>query len=264
LKLSPGKYQVTAIEEDRESPKAGVAIVEVAERDTQLELLPQSQQTVSGRVTLAETGNEDAFRTLAKKLQIRLWSGPADGPSEISVLPPARPASVEPGGAFTTSSYPTMSGGKTEVETWGLPAGYYVKEVVYNGARIPGRRFALNAAAPEHTLKVVLSDQGAAFRGQVRDQSDKPVAQSKVLLVPWPADPATGYPADVYEATTDASGTFSFTGLRPQDYRAIAVGYSGRTRLEEPGRLIGALSDAKSIALQQGQSATLDLTLTEK
>lgn len=264
LKLSPGKYQVSAVEQNQEEPKAAAISLEVTDRDAAVEILPQDRLSVAGRVALAETDNEEALQVVTKKLQIGLWSGIPGTTSEISVLPSSNSANVRPDGVFTATSYVTMRGGITEVETWGLPAGYYVKKLVYNGSDLPGRQFALNADALQHNLRIILSNQGASFHGQVRDQMNRPVSQSKILLVPWPADSGSGYPADVHEATADASGAFSFSGLRPEDCRVVAVRASARERLEQPGRLMSVLSEAKSINLQQGQNLSMDLTLAEQ
>jgi hypothetical protein len=143
-----------------------------------------------------------------------------------------------------------------------LPEGYYVKELVYNGVPVE-MFFEFNMYAASQELRVVLSNGAASLAGTVRNDDEKFVGGAKVMLARWPVMLGVSYPFDLVEATADGNGAFLFKGLRPGDYRVIAVAPDRRPVLEEPGRLLNALSLAGDTKLENAEALTCDPKLIE-
>ncbi len=142
----------------------------------------------------------------------------------------------------------------------GLSGGWYVKEVLYNGATLLSDHLHLDPFAPAHDLKIVIDDKPAVIAGTVTDGDDK-VPEPKLVLIRIPFDPNVR-PWGLPEMTGDAKGGFAWTGLQPGDYRILAVTPEGRAKLHEPGILEGMMTTAEKISLTSGSVQNLNLKLT--
>jgi uncharacterized Zn-binding protein involved in type VI secretion len=156
-------------------------------------------------------------------------------------------------GAFETTSY-VPAGGEVEVDLSHLPAGYYVREVAYDGVAMKGDTFVIHAGS-EGRLAIALSDRAAAVNGTVRTAEGEAVTGATVLLTQWPADVVSGYPFGVETSATTPSGGYSFARLRPGTYRAFAVASELRPKLEEPGVMLGLFAAAETF--EAGEGATV-------
>lgn len=144
----------------------------------------------------------------------------------------------------------------------GLGAGYYVKEVRYNGIALNDNIFITDGASPSQALEIVIDDKPATLTGAVTE-GDKPVGKPYVLLVRWPATPENIFLATKRTAGDD-NGQFRFTGLAPGQYRALAVAQEVVPQLDEPGVLFRMLSDADTIDVDRGATKNLTLKLTDR
>jgi hypothetical protein len=144
----------------------------------------------------------------------------------------------------------------------GLPAGYYLREVRYNGARVERDVFAMNGSAMAHKLALVLDDQAGSITGTVSSAGD-PVANAMVVAQRWPPPPdSPSY--GMATARSDGMGRFQLTGLVPGDYHAIAVRAippAPSTALDE--ELKRALSAAEKIEVGAGNIRTVALKAME-
>jgi hypothetical protein len=152
-----------------------------------------------------------------------------------------------------------------------LPAGFYVKEIRYNGSRISGplapprnrliggARFTTASSALAQTLEIVLDDKAGTVFGSVSDR-DQTVARPYVILAPWPLD-------DVYwtmSATNgDNAGKFQLQGLPPGEYRAVAVPFESIESLHKPDVLERLLSSGQKITLSEREIVNARLELTK-
>jgi hypothetical protein len=134
-----------------------------------------------------------------------------------------------------------------------LPAGFYVKEVLYNGAVMPFATLTPNSAAIAHKVEVVVDDKPAAVAGETRPGA-------RVVLARWPIttpDPRSSL------ITTDAGedGKYQITGLAPIEYRIFAIPADRARQLDRPGVLDGFLQSAKKLTLSPNATQTQNLDL---
>ena len=252
--MSPGKYEVVGTEHTgtQQLGQAGAILVELdgAAVDIELPVGPPIQLT--GRVVLSEKHDEatllpDAFA----HLEVKLWPRGVKSYTVISILPTFDPAAVNDKGRFSGICYQTPSGGEIEVIIRGLPQGYYLRDVIYNGSKLGATAFELSPYAVKQDLQLVVSDQPGTVEGIVQLDSGVALVNAHIALVPsFPSEGDGLYPPNVIETTSDGKGHFRIQRLRPGKYRIVAADATLKDRLEEPGRLIGMLSRATEIEVQ--------------
>jgi hypothetical protein len=147
----------------------------------------------------------------------------------------------------------------------GVPVGYYIKEVRYNGSPVRGNpawlTFELDGSAPSHSLEIVLDDKPAFVTGTVTDR-DRPVSQPLVVIARWPvSDVKALWPLTT--VTGDAGGKYQFTGIAPGEYRILAVSSALKDKLQKPDVLEPLLRTAKKLELGPRATQNLTLELTE-
>lgn len=142
---------------------------------------------------------------------------------------------------------PNLAWGRQTLTFRGLPAGFYVKEIRYDGALLAGQILELNPGAAAHTLDVVIDDKPAALTGTVTDGRD-PAGESVVFLTRWPASTEDPF-LSTKRVTGDSDGRYQFTGLVPGDYRIFAVPSETASKVDEPGVLLRMLANAGKVTL---------------
>jgi hypothetical protein len=140
----------------------------------------------------------------------------------------------------------------------GVKAGYYVKEIRYNGIAEDGP-VPLDRSALAHSLTILLDDKPASVSGVVME-GDKPVNTPLVVLKKWPSPDGLGF--SVQTAAGDSQGKFQFSDLPPGEYRMVALRSMDEYIFRGPDVLERALAAAKKIELgpQGSQNVTLELT----
>ena len=119
----------------------------------------------------------------------------------------------------------------------GLEEGWYVKAVRLGGADILTKGLEVEKGESGGTIQVVLSKGGAQLEGSVK-QDAKPMVGVRVRITP---DPETRYNRLRSRSTsTDQGGRFSFIGIAPGQYRAIAksTGPAGANRSASAPQII--------------------------
>jgi hypothetical protein len=146
-----------------------------------------------------------------------------------------------------------------EVEIFGTPKTHYVKELRYNGRHLAENAFAVDGSAPMQLIEILLGQHPAAVSGTVTDDG-KPVSQSYVVLVRWPANSRDPF-LSASGRETDESGRFQFAGLGPGEYRILAVPGDDKAKLQRPYVLNQLLGDSEKCSLGEGQAQSLSLKL---
>ena len=266
--IAPGKYDIVAMERtgNEQMGLAGALTVEVDSRPVEIDVPVRSAIQFSGSLEVA--GNEGAERQPEApqvphpfgKVRIKLWPrGTKDNSSLISVLPAFPPTEVSKGN-FTASCY-VPPGNAIDVITLGLPEGYFVRDVFYNGAKLDDNAFELNPYATGQNLKVVVSNKPASVEGTVKTESGAVLVGARIVVVPNPPVGNSGYPNKIIEAASDSKGRFRIPTLKPGKYRILAVEASQKDRLEEPGRLLSMAQRATEFEVQPNEVRSLALRI---
>ena len=240
--IEPGTYWIEAFTAGPDPTRREMASIAftIGNRNIDLAIPLQPGVDIDGRVVSAEGA--------AKPPVIDLRLAPASGIDYA----PEKPRPTASDGTFRLSN--------VEIREQRLvidpPAPFYVKEVLYNGARLAGTTFAVDAFAGTQTLTVVIDDKAASVSGRVERDGDADQPADAVICR-WPVG-ASPYSA-VKRAPVDDNGKFQFSGLAPGDYRLFAILRSTRKKLEEPGVLDRLLRAADTISLTPGgfQNVTL-------
>jgi protocatechuate 3,4-dioxygenase beta subunit len=93
----------------------------------------------------------------------------------------------------------------------GVPETCFVKSIRYGGQEMPESGIDI---APGGSIEVTLSATAGTISGAVVDKDGKPVPGATVALAA-----KDGPPNSIKGNTTDENGAFSFSGLKPGDYR---------------------------------------------
>jgi protocatechuate 3,4-dioxygenase beta subunit len=138
-----------------------------------------------------------------------------------------------------------------------LPDAFYVKS-----ARM-GNTDALESSVDltsggAGSVEVVLSGAAAAVAGSVKDANGAAVAGATVALVPQEAA-RRRMPMFYHSAKSDASGTFSFKGLSPGDYKLYAWQQVEDGAWVSSDFLRSFEASAAAVKLAEGDSPTVDL-----
>lgn len=245
LGFEPGLYGLRARLERPGGDLTGTALVEVG-------------RTNPAVVIAARPGSE---------LEVRLVT--PDGvqpPARAAVRLRARPAV---GGTTSNISAPIAAGGSArlagveledqEISVIGVPSGYALRDVLYNGVRVPDRILRPNPLAPTHVVEIVLDDKPASLAGAVR-QGDRNFPSPYVVLARWPVE--GNIHTTIERRKGDEQGNFRFDGLPAGEYALAAIDFGLLEELEKPFVLQRLLADAEKFKLAPGQSGTANLKLT--
>ncbi len=138
-----------------------------------------------------------------------------------------------------------------------LPAGSYVKSVLYGGKDVPADGFQPVAG---ESLEITIGSQGAAqLTGAVTDAAGRPVRYPLVTVMPSDGGPA----ASAASVMGGADGKFAFQTLRPGAYLAAAwEEMIGPVLVARDARLLHLYrARGKAVAVQPGTATAVSLTL---
>jgi len=99
-----------------------------------------------------------------------------------------------------------------------VPAGAYLKSVLWNGREKLGETIDLSAGVAGD-LQVILGTDGGTFDAKV-SRDDKPVPDVTVVLLP--EDPVRRTAHTTHSASTDNAGHVAFKDIAPGSYLAFA------------------------------------------
>lgn len=250
--LPPGQYSVTAgIGNQR-----GVLSVSIEDDNAEgLLLMLRDPATVEGRIVFEDApAQAPAFANLA----ITARPADLDRPFNAPWTPPAR---VSADHTFRL----TDLFGSARVMVDGVPRGWAVKSIRYRGADITHDAVEF-ATDPRHQIEVTLTSRLAVVSGTVSDDTGKPAAGVRVMLVP----PAAVQMPLIYSrfpmTGTLRDGRFTLPGVAPGDYLIVALASSPGGPVDRTETFERYARHAERITLVENDRLTMNLrvvTLTD-
>lgn len=136
----------------------------------------------------------------------------------------------------------------------GLPNGWVVRRVDYNGYPVDHNSLRLDPSRPEHILKVLVSAVSNSISGEVRLE-DKPCPNAQVYAIAEPieAEPGT---RRIRIGTSQSDGTYALQTLVPGVYHILAARNLGSVEG------LAALRAGKGKKVEIGETGFAQLALT--
>lgn len=141
----------------------------------------------------------------------------------------------------------------TKVSLRGLPAGWVLDDVTYNGHDLPNHRFEPDSGALDHLLELHIRRVANGIGGRVLER-DKPVAGALVMAV---REPVSQWGLrDAQRVETDEEGRYQFSTIRPGVWRLFALAPGGILREGEAGLPAGG---GEKVVIEAETVVTVDL-----
>jgi hypothetical protein len=209
MEILPGTYVLTASDPRTGKVSQPLTLDIRDESITNIELELSSGYEIRGRITV--DGTE---RTDFSKLRLNF------GGTHVK---------VDSNGMFQTS----LPGGKGIYMLQGLPEGWFVKDVLLAGRRIPRRQFEIETGSTD--LAVVLSPRGA--RVEVTVEIAAGGLQPAIVMLLPESDAAPDVESALH-AEPNASGKFILAAVPPGFYRVFALDASNWALAMRPDTLL--------------------------
>jgi uncharacterized protein (DUF2141 family) len=253
MNVPPGRYVAFARGQDRRQQAQLFAMqnVSVSGSDvTGVALTLAPGQTVSGTVSV-DAGSSSAGNLT--RIRVSLAS--------LSSLPiPTPPASgVLIDGSFSLT--PVVAGNYL-VRVSGLPQNFGLKSADYGGRDVADLPLEVRAGQNIGGVNVVISDRITEISGTVPAGEGQLV--SDYTVVAFSTDPANWRPQSRYiqVGRPDANSQFRIRGLPPGDYLVVALDDVENGEWFDPAVLELARRSATRVSLSDGDTKTLELTLS--
>jgi hypothetical protein len=238
--VTPGAYTVVSFSGDLSS---GMLI---GSQDVQV-----GKEHVSGVAVGLRTGGEVTGSVVVdgpapasfKDLKVTL----AVAPGGVNLSAPSGPVSDD--GKFTLKNVPSA---RYQAQVTGAPDNSYVKSVKFGGEEAPDDGFAFSGAAGG--LEITLSLAGAQVEGAVLNADKEPALDATVVLIP-----ASGRSSLYREARTDQKGSFTFKGIPPGEYKALAWEDVETAPYKDPEYLKKLDGSAEPLSLKENDHKTVSL-----
>jgi hypothetical protein len=167
-------------------------------------------------------------------------------------------ANIAADGTFRWSSVV----GRRVVRAASLPAGWWLRSVLLNDQEITDTPVEFTHGQVVDGLRVVLDDRSSQLSGSVRNTDGTAVSDYTIVVFSTDSSRWGQHSRFIRSARPDHTGRFSVAGLPPGDYHAIAVDFVETGEWLDPDWLNAARGSATTIALDQQQPATVQLSLT--
>lgn len=236
----------------RPEPEFAVQPVTVAGQDiVGVTLITGRGGRMTGRVVFADGQTPDRSRWENMRVSAR--------PSEMSVGPMMTnmPMPVQADGAFEVRGI----SGNVLVRPVGLPAGWTLKAVEYNGQDVTDTPIEFKGTEEASNVRILLTSQTTEVSGAVTNDRGQP--EKDYTVVVFAEDSARWGPMTRFVSVgrADQEGRFRVKDLPPSDYLAIALDYVQQGEWSDPAFLERMKSRATSFKLGAGETRALDLKL---
>jgi hypothetical protein len=254
--VAPGSYRLTALSGNPRNASAdserGSTPISVAGED----LTGITVITSRGAVLTGTVGAEWGSSAQPPVGGLRVTAQPV--PFERGMA--ARPARVDADGTFTL----TNLFGPSLITVSGLSQEWIVEAIVVAGSDVTDTPYDFQPNEAIERAEIVLTDQITQVSGTVLDGDGMPAADYTVVVFPEDATKWAPPSRYVKSARPDQQGLIKIVGLPPDDrYLAVAVDYLEEGGAADPEFLDLIKNRATRFSLEEGASATVDLTLVE-
>ncbi|HET7617827.1 MAG TPA: carboxypeptidase-like regulatory domain-containing protein [Vicinamibacterales bacterium] len=188
---------------------------------------------------------------------VRVMAPSAD--PEGTPVPGGRTARVTEQGTWNTSGLI----GQRLFRVGSLPKGWVLKSVSVNGQDVTDTGFDFRPGADVSGIDIVVTSKTTHLSGSVVSDDRAPVKDYTVVVFPddeqkWSLVSSRW----IATARPDQEGRFDIRDLPPGGYYAIAVEYVPQGEWQDPEWLTRARAAATAFRLDEGETKTLDLTLS--
>ena len=259
------------------SAAGGTASFTVATRETQGEAPPAEPEFAMVPVTIA--GQDITGLTLTTGPGGRLSGevvfedGPAPAREEWQTMRVmARPASDDITARMGQAPNPVAEDGSFEVtgvagnvliRPLGLPQGWTLKAVEYNGRDITDAPIEFSGGEGAAGIRVVLTALSTEVSGSVTDDRGRAVNDYTVVVFAEDSAKWTPDTRFISVGRPNQDGRFSVKGLPPADYLAVALDYVQQGEWYDPSFLDRVKSQATSFRLGAGGTKVVELKISE-
>jgi hypothetical protein len=204
--VSPGAYYVIAQSQGPAQQRVTARVpVDVGNGDvTGIPVRLAPPLTLKGSITVEGTQPSVSYTSLRLSF---VTSQPGAGGGQNGQ------AQVNADGTFQTQ----LDADSYTLDVSGVPDGYYLKSVRLSGRDMPDAALDLSLGAGQ--MELVLASNAGSVTGQVQNARNEPAASVTVTLVPASGSLRRDLNKKV---TSDAGGSFTFSGLPPGDYKLYA------------------------------------------
>ena len=155
--------------------------------------------------------------------------------------------------------------GEHQVVIDGLPPGWALKSVIYQGIDITDRKFKVSGREELRDVRVTIAEVMGQAAGVVQNARNLPVANTGVLIFPSTEFFWMRTNRRMRIAYTDREGRFTVTGLPTGQYLAVASLAADESDLGRRDRLLGWQPLATPFQIASDESrATLQLSLVSQ
>jgi hypothetical protein len=244
--IAPGAYDVVATT-NANGRLAAHALVDVGFDDVEnLSLTLRPQFSISGRIYV--DGARDGIpNPAANNVRIELRREPYT-PALLVVVP-----NINPDGSFTLAGV-TQGDYELRVRLAGVRA--YVKSARFGGIDALNAPFHIDDPAP---AEIVLSLNSGSIDGVVYDNTQQPVPDATVVLIP---DPPHRQRLDLYYSLgSDASGRIHLDSITPGDYRIFAWQDAPTDAWQDPDFIRAYEDRGRPLHIGEGSHVDVELRL---
>lgn len=254
--VPPGEHFIEVSARSAGEESALVPITAGGQDITDLIITTGPGATISGQVIFEGAATADnAFRVNA--------SSPDPGGPPLTRVYDSTQGVVDDKGRFQIRGLSGRAMFNVFPVAGGSPPRWFLKSVTLNGENITDIPLDVSTVKEDSTLEIILTDKQTTLSGTVRDGRGQPVIDYTIAIFPEQLREDARPARYTRVVRPDQQGRFETRGLPPGNYLAAAV-----ESLEQGGHWDPAFRKhvepgARRFRLTEGQTATVDLQLTQ-